>query len=64
MAEEASPVKNLSADRGPHIIASMIALIILPTVFVVLRLTSRKIAHAGFWVAGQSSTFRQPLTDL
>ena len=40
---------NLYADQGPQLISSMIALIILSTTFVSLRLLSRHIAHAGYW---------------
>ena len=43
------PGIDLQADRGPHIISSGIALIVLPTVFVVLRIISRYLAQAGFW---------------
>ena len=43
------PGIDLQADKGPHIISSGIALIILPTVFVVLRFISRYLAQAGFW---------------
>ena len=43
------PGIDLQADRGPHIISSGIALIVLPTVFVTLRIISRYLARAGFW---------------
>ena len=43
------PGIDLQADKGPHIISSGIALIVLPTVFVALRLISRYLAQAGFW---------------
>ncbi|KAL8996332.1 MAG: hypothetical protein Q9169_004132 [Polycauliona sp. 2 TL-2023] len=43
------PGVDLSADQGGRIIASMAALIILPTIAVIARLTSRMVAHAGFW---------------
>ena len=43
------PGTDLQADKGPHIISSGIALIVLPTVFVALRLISRYLAQAGFW---------------
>lgn len=43
------PGFNLYADQGPQLIGSMIALIILSTTFVSLRLLSRTIAHAGYW---------------
>lgn len=44
------PGLDLSADQGGRIVASMAALIILPTLAVLARLTSRQLAHAGFWV--------------
>lgn len=40
---------DLHADSGPRVISSGIALIILPTVFVIVRFASRIIARAGFW---------------
>lgn len=43
------PGFNLYADQGPQLIRSMIALIVVSTTFVSLRLLSRKIAHAGYW---------------
>ncbi|CAL8584661.1 hypothetical protein XPA_010249 [Xanthoria parietina] len=43
------PGLDLSADQGGRIVASMTALIILPTLAVLARLTSRQLAHAGFW---------------
>ncbi|KAF6235933.1 hypothetical protein HO173_006129 [Letharia columbiana] len=53
MANEAPPTGepgfNLQADQGDRIRASNIAFIIIPTVFVVLRLVSRKISRAGYW---------------
>lgn len=44
------PGTDLTADEGPRIIAANVALIVLPTVFVILRFVSRKIARAGLWV--------------
>lgn len=43
------PDINLKADKGPHVIGAGITLIILPTVFVILRFVSRGIARAGLW---------------
>ena len=42
---------DLTADQGTRIIASNVVLILLPTLFVIARLTSRYIAQAGFWVS-------------
>ena len=43
------PGIDLYADKGPRVISSGIALIILPTLFVIVRFVSRTIARAGFW---------------
>lgn len=43
------PGIDLHADNGPRVISSGIVLIILPTVFVIVRFVSRVIARAGFW---------------
>ena len=43
------PGIDLHADKGPRVMSSGIALIILPTVFVTVRFVSRIIARAGFW---------------
>ena len=40
---------DLHADNGPRVISAGIALIILPTLFVIVRFVSRAIARAGFW---------------
>lgn len=37
-------------DRSSHVIGSAVILIILPTVAVILRLLSRYMSKAGFWV--------------
>ena len=42
---------DLQADKGPRIISANIALIVLPTIFVILRFISRHIARAGYWVS-------------
>ena len=41
---------DLVADQGTRIIASNIVLIVLPTLFVLARLISRRVTQAGFWV--------------
>ncbi|KAL2036834.1 hypothetical protein N7G274_010377 [Stereocaulon virgatum] len=43
------PGMDLKANQGPRVISSGIALIVLPTIFVILRFVSRFIAQAGFW---------------
>ena len=40
---------DLHADKGPRVAYSGITLIVLPTLFVILRFISRAIARAGFW---------------
>ena len=50
MAIEPPPGIDLSEDQGPRIVASMIALIVLPTIAVIARLASRMLAGAGLWV--------------
>lgn len=40
----------LNADRGSHVVAASIVLLILPTIVVGLRMTSRWLSKAGFWV--------------
>ena len=49
MANTPPPGVDLNADQGPRLVASMIALIVLPTLFVIARLVSRKVARAGYW---------------
>ena len=49
MANTPPPGIDLNADQGPRLVASMIALIVLPTLFVIARLISRKVARAGYW---------------
>jgi len=49
MANTPVPGLDLKADQGPRLVASMIALIILPTLFVAARLISRRLSHAGYW---------------
>ena len=43
------PGIDLNADQGPRLVGSMITLILLPTLFVIARLVSRKVAGAGYW---------------
>ena len=43
------PGIDLHADQGSRVISSGIVLIVLPTVFVIVRFVSRVIAKAGFW---------------
>lgn len=45
------PGFNLYADQEGKILGAMIALIILGSTFVILRLTSRHVARVGFWVS-------------
>ena len=45
------PGFNLYADQGDKVLGAMIALIILASTFVILRLTSRHITRVGFWVS-------------
>lgn len=49
MSSTPPPGIDLHADKGPRVISSGIALIILPTLFVIVRFVSRIIARAGFW---------------
>ena len=52
MATEAPPIGpgfDLYADQSGRLKSANIALIILPTIFVVLRLVSRKVSRAGYW---------------
>ena len=48
------PGFNLYADQEGKVLGAMIALIILGSTFVILRLTSRHIARVGFWVSETS----------
>ena len=52
MAEQGPPPGiDLYADQGSRLVSSCIALIILPTLFVIARLYSRHLARAGYWVS-------------
>lgn len=59
MANEAPPIGqpgfNLYANQADRLRASNIAFIVIPTIFVILRLVSRKISRAGYWVRHQFS---------
>ena len=44
------PGFHLYDDQGPRITATMIALIVLSVSFLLARLLSRRLAHAGYWV--------------
>ena len=48
---QTTPLELDHGDQGPRIIASMVVLIVLPTIFVGARFTSRALARAGFWVS-------------
>ncbi|KAI4201783.1 MAG: hypothetical protein LQ346_002094 [Caloplaca aetnensis] len=43
------PGMDITADEGGRIVATMAALIVIPTITVIARLLSRRLAHAGFW---------------
>ena len=49
MADTRLPGIDLNANQGPRLVGSMIVLIVLPTLFVIARLVSRKVAQAGYW---------------
>lgn len=40
---------DVFADQGERILAASVTLILLPTIFVILRFTSRAVSKAGFW---------------
>ena len=44
------PEFDIHADQGGLILVTMIMLISVSTVFVLLRLLSRRVAGAGYWV--------------
>ena len=65
MAGTPPPGIDLYANQGGRLVASMIALIVLPTLFVIARLISRRVSHAGYWVRISSTTLtRGSSTDL
>ncbi|KAK4690356.1 hypothetical protein P7C71_g6415, partial [Lecanoromycetidae sp. Uapishka_2] len=49
MANTPPPGEDIYADQGTRLVASMITLIVLPTLFVIARLVSRKVSNAGYW---------------
>lgn len=49
MADTPPPGIDLNADQGTRLVGSMVTLIVLPTIFVIGRLISRKVARAGYW---------------
>lgn len=55
------PGIDLLADKGPRVTSSGIALIILPTLFVIVRFVSRAIARAGFWWGTRTSELLCPI---
>lgn len=58
------PVFDLYANQQGRIRASNIVFIILPTIFVILRLISRKISRAGYWVWWPCTTTQEPHTNM
>jgi hypothetical protein len=48
MANTPSPGLNIHANQGTRLVGSMVTLIILPTLFVIARLVSRKSQMRGF----------------
>ncbi|KAL8677575.1 MAG: hypothetical protein Q9186_006009 [Xanthomendoza sp. 1 TL-2023] len=46
------PGFDLYADQRGRMVGSLVSFIVLTTIFVVLRLLSRKLARAGFWYSG------------
>ena len=53
------PGFNLYADHGDKTLGTMIALIVLASTFVILRLTSRHLTRVGFWVSDTLFTYRR-----
>lgn len=49
MADSPRPGLDPHANQGPRLVASIIALIVLPTIFLIARLLSRRFSHAGYW---------------
>lgn len=46
----AEVLADINADRSAEIIGGSVVLIVLPTIFVILRLMSRWMAQANLWV--------------
>ena len=61
MANTPPPDIDLNANQQGRLVSSMIALIILPTAFVILRLISRRVSRAGYWV--RSAVTDYPIGD-
>ena len=50
MATRPPPRVDHNANKDSHILSAVIALLFIPTIFVFLRLLSRRVSRAGFWV--------------
>lgn len=50
---------DIYADQRGRILGSSIAIFIITDAFVVLRLVSRKLAQAGYWVSGKTAGMRK-----
>ncbi|KAI4139555.1 MAG: hypothetical protein L6R39_006225 [Caloplaca ligustica] len=48
--DPATSTADLYANRSAHVIAAAVVLLILPTLAVALRLLSRRMSRAGFWI--------------
>ena len=46
---------DLHADQRGRIIGSCVAIFVITDVFVFLRLVSRKLARAGYWVSDSNT---------
>lgn len=51
------PGFDMYANQGGSLVATMIALIVLSTSFLLLRLLSRNVARAGYWVRTPTAFF-------
>ncbi len=49
---------DMHADQRGRIIGSCVAIFIITDIFVLLRLVSRKLARAGYWVSTSKITSR------
>lgn len=47
---QALPASYMNANNTDRMLGANIALVLIPTVFIVLRLTSRFLSKAGYWV--------------
>lgn len=50
----------LYANRHGQVIGASVALLVLPTVFVALRVVSRCMSRAGFWVCSYPAVLSLP----